>query len=224
MVKSSRQGRKLDVKEDALREIFTIYERIKPDIEKRLMEFNRFYEIASEDGLFAEMVFCLLTPQSKAKVCWKAVERMKDSGVLYKGSAGEIEPYLNGVRFYKTKARRIVKAREKFYGKIRKTVKSFDDVKKLRDFLVKNIDGYGYKEASHFLRNIGFGDELSILDRHVLKNLKRLGVINEIPKSLTKKRYLEIEERMEEFCERNGIPMDHLDLVLWYKEVGEVFK
>ncbi len=209
---------------EALREIFAIYEKIKPDIEKRLVEFKRFYEIASEDDLFAEMVFCLLTPQSKAKVCWKAVEKMKDSGVLYKGSAEEIEPYLKGVRFYRTKARRIVKARGKFYGKIRKTIESFDNVKKLRDFLVKNVDGYGYKEASHFLRNIGFGDELAILDRHILKNLKKLGVIEEVPKSMTRKRYLEIEEKMKEFCERVGIPMDHLDLVLWYKEAGEVFK
>ncbi len=209
---------------EALREIFAIYEKIKPDIEKRLVEFKRFYEIASEKDLFAEMAFCLLTPQSKAKVCWKAVEKMKDSGVLYKGSAEEIEPYLKGVRFYRTKAKRIVKARKKFYGKIRKTVESFDNVKKLRDFLVKNVDGYGYKEASHFLRNIGFGKHLAILDRHILKNLKELGVIDEVPKSMTRKRYLEIEEKMKEFCERVGIPMDHLDLVLWYKEAGEVFK
>ena len=209
---------------EALREIFAIYEKIKPDIEKRLVEFKRFYEIASEDDLFAEMAFCLLTPQSKAKVCWKVVEKMKDSGVLYKGSAEEIEPYLKGVRFYRTKAKRIVKARKKFYGKIRKTVESFDNVKKLRDFLVKNVDGYGYKEASHFLRNIGFGKHLAILDRHILKNLKELGVIDEVPKSMTRKRYLEIEEKMKEFCERVGIPMDHLDLVLWYKEAGEVFK
>ena len=27
-----------------------------------------------------------------------------------------------------------------------------------------------YKEASHFLRNIGFGENIAILDRHILKN------------------------------------------------------
>ena len=209
---------------DNLIEIKKIYQTIFPIIKSRLTQFKKLYGSASEEDLFAEMAFCVLTPQSKAKVCWEAVEKMKNSGVLYKGSVEDIQPHLKGVRFYRTKARRIVKARGKFYGKIRKTVESFDNVKELRDFLVESVDGYGYKEASHFLRNIGFGDELAILDRHILKNLKKLGVIDEVPKSMTRKRYLEIEEKMKEFCERVGIPMDHLDLVLWYKEVGEVFK
>ncbi|MCD6449133.1 MAG: N-glycosylase/DNA lyase [Thermotogaceae bacterium] len=209
---------------EALEEVFKVYESAKPAIKKRLSEFKKLYRTASEDDLFAEMAFCLLTPQSRARVCWRAVEKMRDSGVLYSGSAEDIEPYLRGVRFYRTKAKRIVKARKKFYGKIRKTIESFKDIKKLRDFLVESVEGYGYKEASHFLRNIGFGSKLAILDRHILKNLQKLGVIDNIPKSMTKKRYLEIEKKMEDFCQKEGIPMDHLDLVLWYKETGEVFK
>ena len=57
-----------------------------------------------------------------------------------------------------------------------------------------------------------------------MKNLKLLKVIDEIPKVLSKKKYLEIEEKMRKFSEDIKIPMSHLDLVLWYKETGEVFK
>jgi len=37
-------------------------------------------------------------------------------------------------------------------------------------------------------------------------------------------KYYEIEDRMKEYSEFSGIGMDALDLVLWYKEAGEVFK
>ena len=90
--------------------------------------------------------------------------------------------------------------------------------------MVQNVKGIGYKEASHFLRNIGFEQNLAILDRHILKNLKFIGVIEEVPNSLSKRRYFDIEKRMMEFSKAAQIPMSHLDLVMWYKETGEIFK
>lgn len=82
----------------------------------------------------------------------------------------------------------------------------------------------GYKEASHFLRNIGKGQDLAILDRHILKNLKLLNVIEKIPDSMPPKKYLELEQTMREFSKEIGIPLDHLDIVLWYKETKKIFK
>ena len=93
-----------------------------------------------------------------------------------------------------------------------------------REWLAKNVKGLGFKEASHFLRNIGFGQDVAILDRHILNNLKRLGVIDIIPKSLTPKRYSEIEERMAKFSKAMGIPLEELDLLFWSEETGHVFK
>jgi N-glycosylase/DNA lyase len=90
-------------------------------------------------------------------------------------------------------------------------------------FLVKNFKGFGMKEASHFLRNTGHFD-LAILDRHILRNLLELGVIEEVPESLSAKNYLAIEEKMKDFSNQIGIPFAHLDMLLWAKEAGEVFK
>jgi len=82
-----------------------------------------------------------------------------------------------------------------------------------------------YKEASHFLRNIGRGDELAILDRHILRGLKMAGVIEEIPVSLSEKLYSEIEKAMKNFALRKmKLPVSHLDFVFWHFFNGEVFK
>ena len=211
-----------------MKELREIYENIKPAIEKRLEEFKELYENSDDPRIFAEMAFCLLTPQSKAKICWTAIEKLLESGVLYTEGPDEILKYLKGVRFSERKAQYIVMARERFFDgknwKLKSFIDSFEDVFDLREWLVENIKGYGYKEASHFLRNIGKGGNLAILDRHILKNLALFGVIPEVPKSLSKSRYLYIEDKMREFSKDIGIPMDHLDLLLWYKEAGEVFK
>jgi N-glycosylase/DNA lyase len=94
----------------------------------------------------------------------------------------------------------------------------------MREWLAETVRGMGYKEASHFLRNIGQGSEIAILDRHILRNLIRLGIIEGIPEGLVRKQYLQIEDRMRILARKIGIPLHHLDLVLWYRETGEIFK
>ena len=51
-----------------------------------------------------------------------------------------------------------------------------------------------------------------------------MGVIKDIPGSITKKEYFKIENKMRAFTRSLGIPLNHLDLVLWHKEAGELFK
>jgi N-glycosylase/DNA lyase len=94
----------------------------------------------------------------------------------------------------------------------------------LRDWLEEEVLGLGPKEASHFLRNIGLGETLAILDRHILHNLEGLGVIETLPSSLTRPHYLAIEEKLRAYCARVGIPLGQMDLLLWAKETGFVFK
>jgi N-glycosylase/DNA lyase len=121
-----------------------------------------------------------------------------------------------------------VGARDRFLIKgklsIKISLKSVRDIHAYREWLVRNIKGLGYKEASHFLRNIGFGNQFAILDRHILRNLVYLDVIQDIPASLSRSRYLQIEQKMAEFARNVRIPLAHLDLLLWYKETGEIFK
>ncbi len=209
-------------------ELKAIQISIQDEIESRLAEFDRIRKIGDDKAIFAELVFCILTPQSKARVCWAAVENLLDKNLLLNGERDQILGELHGVRFKYKKSEYVVEARDKLSidGKIaiKPRISRFSDVCDAREWLVRNVKGIGYKEASHFLRNIGFGENLAILDRHILKNLRSLGVIEEIPDSLSRRRYLEIEREMMEFADRVKIPMSHLDLVMWYNEAGEVFK
>lgn len=197
------------------------YESRKSSIKQRLKEFKH---PKTEEEVFAELCFCLLTPQSKAKLCWKAIEKLKEKGLLLNGSADDVKKWLAGVRFANNKSGYIVDARKHFPLQLKgKSDKGVYQVE-MREWLVKNVKGIGMKEASHFLRNLGCGDDIAILDRHILKNLKKFNVINEIPASLTIKKYLEIEERMKGFAKKTGIPFNELDLLFWSQETGEIFK
>lgn len=210
-------------------EIEKIYKEKQKDIEKRLKEFKEIWEKGSNEDIHAELSFCILTPQSKAVNAWKAITILRENGLLFNGSAEDIVEYLNIVRFKNNKAKYLVALREQMQNEKGEIVtkdffNSIADVKDKREWIVKNIKGMAYKEAGHFLRNVGFGKEIAILDRHILKNLVKLEVIEDVPKSLTPKLYLEIEEKMKAYCKFISIPMDSLDLLLWYKEAGEIFK
>jgi len=211
----------------AITEIKQLYHTQKEPIHTRLREFKEILQRNDHD-VFAELCFCLLTPQSSAKTCWAAVTRLRDKSLLLKGESHELEPLLRDVRFNDTKAKYIVEARQQFSKNgellVKSHLNSFVNQFELREWLVENVKGLGYKEASHFLRNVGLGEEFAILDRHILRNLKDLGVLPEIPTSLTKKRYLEIEEKVRRFSAEIGIPMADLDLLLWSKETGWIFK
>ena len=191
------------------------YELRKHEIKERLDYFRR-QKTGRE--IFAELCFCLLTPQSRAKSCWSAVERLMEGD---SSDARKIRKHLKGVRFANKKAGYIAEAK-KSWDEIRNKAMT-GNAYELREWLVKNVRGIGYKEASHFLRNIGVLD-FAILDRHILKNLRVYGVIGEIPGSMTPRKYREIEEKMRKFSEEIGIPMPELDLLFWSEETGEVFK
>ncbi len=206
-----------------IKELFKIYLCIKEEIIKRLLEFELLFKRKETHKILLELIFCLLTPQSKAKVCWRCVEDMDKNRVLFSGDVDNIKSYLKGVRFKNKKAFYIVEATKRF-NEILDVIYSDKSVFEKRVWLVKNIKGIGCKEASHFLRNIGLGKDLSILDRHILKNLKFYKVIDSVPKSLSFWKYIEIEEKMRHFSHSIEIPLDHLDLLLWYKETKEIFK
>ncbi len=195
-------------------------------IKKRLKDFRQVYKRGDED-IFSELCFCILTPQAKAVVCDRAVRKLQDKGLLRRGDQDEIRKCLSGVRFPNNKARYLIEAREFFKNGKGPDIKSKIDPKdtiKTRDWLVRNVKGFGYKEASHFLRNIGFGKDMAILDRHILKNLKRCRVIKKIPVALSKKEYMLIEGRMREFFKRTNISMEEIDLLFWSMETGTIFK
>jgi len=201
----------------------SIHKRIEPEVKKRLKEFKGKRTV---EQIQKEFFFCLLTPQCKARVCWDNIEKLYAKRVLQDGTEEEIAENLYGIRFRNNKAKYIVEAREKLFNgafSLKKMIENGNPVF-LREYLVKNVKGMGWKEASHFLRNTGMGEDIAILDRHILRGLVMAGIIKKVPATLSRKRYLEIENKMRRFADEIKIPFAHLDFVLWYFFNEEVFK
>jgi len=215
------------MKPTEIKKLKSEYRKRRQLIKKRLAEFRRMQKAGDKD-IFAELCFCLLTPQTKAVNCDKAIRNLKKSGLLFNGSAGDIRPVLKGlVRFHNKKSLYIVTARKTFTDEKKFNIKKKLDLKNIlrtRDWLVSNVKGLSYKEAGHFLRNVGLGCDITILDVHILRNLKRLGVIKKIPSSISKKCYAEIEGKMRDFAKKTKIPLGELDLLFWSRETGFIFK
>ncbi|MEK6893764.1 MAG: DNA lyase [Nanoarchaeota archaeon] len=190
-------------------------------IQKRLNEFSSL----SREKQFDEFIFCLLTPQSNAKKCWEAVEQLK---LLEKWNTQNIIEILKTkTRFHNNKAKYLLKANRSF-SIISPSLKDNNNknIKELRNFIADNVKGYGLKESSHFLRNIGKShNQIAILDRHILKNLLKLNIITQKDTKIKNKvHYQEIEQKFLSFSKSIGIPLDSLDLLFWSNENGEVFK
>ena len=222
---------------DFKREIRGLYRQIRAEVEERLIAFRGVWERGIEEELFCELLFCLLTPAARAHSAWHALQSLKRKGLILrevpesldqKSRRQRIADELRIVRFKNNKARNVLEAEKLFMvdGKasIRASLLRFHSSIEMREWLADTVRGMGYKEASHFLRNIGQDGDIAILDRHILRALQRFGIIERIPESLTRGRYLQIEERMQGLARRLDMPLHHLDLVLWYYETGELFK
>ncbi len=207
--------------EDLIREIKKLRQTtIQQKISQRLREFSTFSD-ASDDELFQELCFCLLTANFNAERAIKIQKEINRGFLTFDEIKLATALKRLGYRFPNTRARYIVLAR-KFYPHLRQIVFFSSDSFELREWLVKNIKGFGYKEASHFMRNIGFTD-VAIIDFHIIDLLVRYNVIKK-PKRLSKTIYFEIEMKLREIGKRCEMNLAELDLYLWYLETQKLLK
>jgi N-glycosylase/DNA lyase len=205
------------------------YEAKREAIQNRLAEFAAIKASASDAKLFEELVFCIFTAGCSARMGLNSIEKIRTS--LPKGSHLQIENKLVGShRYPRARAGYIIHTRKYLQQecsmKLREKLESFgDDWIGRRDFFAANkgIKGIGYKEASHFLRNIGYCG-YAILDKHILRTLHEINLIDSPLPPSTKKKYLAVEELMLNFADRIKIDFDELDLLLWSNKTGEILK
>lgn len=197
---------------------------IKNRVSNRLKEFSSFGS-RSNNEWFSELCFCLLTANSRAKTAIAIQKELGHAGFKHKSWKQLAECIRrNKHRFHNTKAKFIVEARKYVHIKdITTEIIKEEGQAAGREWLVKNIKGLGYKESSHFLRNVGYFD-LAILDRHILNLMKENKLIKEKPKSLNKNNYLEIEIKFRKIADKLNMSLAELDLYMWYMKTGEVLK
>ena len=222
------------------------YELKKHKIKERLSQFEKFFnepyswfyrdgnlnllpvETKDDHRLFEELCFCIFTANTSAEMGLKAVDAVRN--VLISGNADEMTRRLEGIyRFNNVRPAHIVHTRTYLRNslnfKLKEKIKSFKNKNELRDFfaLNKDIKGLGFKESSHFLRNIGFKG-YAILDKHIINSLHEFGILKTNEKPKNHKQYLEIEQKFIDFSKDVGIDMDELDLLLWSRKNGRILK
>jgi N-glycosylase/DNA lyase len=198
------------------------YKTRKSEIKRRLDDFIS----VPESEYFYELVYCLFTPQTSAENAFKVVEQIKD--LKYFDKPFSLKKYLHQkdgtyIRFHNQKEKYVIALRKNYSG-ILNLIKLDISTFEKREMLVQNVKGLSYKEATHFLRNTGKNGDLAILDRHILKNLLQYNVIKEMPKTISKKIYFDIEIKFQEFARNLGIGINELDLLFWSIETGIILK
>ena len=218
----------------------------KDKIKERLNQFEKFFnepyswhyannemrllpsEAIDDHRIFEELSFCIFTANTSAEMGLKAVDAVRN--VLITGSPIDMTRRLEGVyRFNNLRPEYIVHTRNHLKNtlnfELKNKIKSFRDMNELRNFfaLNKDVKGLGFKEASHFLRNIGFKG-YAILDKHIINSLHEFGILPTNDKPKNAKEYLEIEQKFIDFSKQAGIDMDELDLLLWSRKNGRILK
>ena len=200
----------------------------RDEIRGRLKEFRDVWENGTDERLWEEMVFCFFTGGCSARMGLRSIEAVRP--ILMNGTQPELADALSGVhRYPNARSKYIVHSRdfltEYCKMRLREKLESFENNLERRDWLVKEkgIKGLGYKEASHFLRNIGLKG-YAILDKHVLRSMSELGLLESPKPPSNRKKYLEAEDKLKELAEITNIDFDELDLVLWSMKTGEILK
>ena len=211
-----------------IEKIKTAHAERRAEILERLAEFEAVWQTGTDERLWEEMVFCFFTGGCSARMGIRSVEAVRP--FLPNGNYDELAAALRGKhRYPNARAGYIVASREFLREhcdlRLRQKLQSFEDDLARRDWLVKEkrIKGLGYKEASHYLRNIGLRG-YAILDKHILRSLAELGIIDDPKPPNTRLKYLTIEEELKKLAEITEIDFDELDLVLWSLKTGEILK
>ena len=186
-------------------------------IDGRVKQFKALGKKSSKE-LFKELCFCILTANSTAERCIEVQQKVGDGFLVLSPSRLQKKLKSSGCRFHTKRAGYISEAR-RYKDSLKKMLASAPEK---REWLVKSIKGIGYKEASHFLRNIGY-DDAAIVDFHIVDVLADNGLV-ERPKTMNKKEYEKIENVLKKIAGKSGLTLSELDLYLWYIETGKVLK
>jgi len=199
---------------------------------QNLLRKTRRFVLMDESYVWREMCFCLLSPVSRFEAVRHCMEQLEMHGIINQLAqhpsrvrASDVSRLLiasiPSVRFPSQKASRLGGAATFFYADrsaegILGFLGRFDSPRAARDGLTKNVPGLGLKEASHFLRNVGRGEDLAVLDTHVRRFLVEMRLVDEsVADESSRKSYLDLERVLTGIAYQTGLDPGVLDLAVW---------
>lgn len=195
----------------------------------------------SEEDLLYEIAICMFSSQMVFEIAVAIVDYLKMAGLLeIKKIMAQLELYenkllttlsnpipidLNGVphqirpRFNNRLAKMLTSTIVKLYREkisVYEILCFSNSAQHARKCLIEIISGFGPKQASLFLRRIGFCYELAILDRHILHYLQMKNVINSKSANLSNLMvYEKIEKEFQTLANESGVSVGCFDLAVW---------
>lgn len=197
---------------------------------------NKTYVDLKEEDILFELVLSILGSQNKYEVALKFTEEIQKHNLLklintefeMKKVQNKIENILISSVCVEDKSirYRFPKSRAEYIAYNLWFLNSINGMKyflenetsylEVRKFFVKNIKGIGPKQASHFLRNIGFSNNIAILDVHVLRYMQIQGLIDESIKTISSlNMYEKIENLLKNFLKYLSYPIGLIDQAIW---------
>lgn len=218
-----------------LDEVVCEYSNLKDsfDLRKSWVEF-------SENELWGELCICILSSNVPYDLALSAFYHLREKrfldpeGIILNSNAARLIGYelsksiyqpkrkdgsLRKYRFPNVRASDIEKAALTLYCEndsgLIELLKNSASERAARDFLAKNISGIGLKEASHFLRNIGYSKSLAIVDTHIIAFLTEVGELSDRINAVTPRVYLKLEAKLMNLCNDLGLNMSLFDMAIW---------
>lgn len=188
----------------------------------------------TEDDLWRELVACILGSRVRFEVAHSAIERMDEQQLFsesrrssrfqqYEWDVMKALSQGNGrsrYPFSQRRASQIRSAAERFYGHsctLHSFLENSHGTRDARRRLALEVSGLGPKQASLFLRNVGYARNIAVLDTHVLTYMSWVGLTEAPPiRSVsTVRKYEVLEDAFIEHAYSFGYAPDCFDLAVW---------
>ncbi|MBL1150315.1 MAG: hypothetical protein D8M53_08965 [Armatimonadetes bacterium] len=190
----------------------------------------------TEDDLWRELVACILGSRVRFEAAHAAIERMGkrrlfcepqrsscfqqyEQDVMEALSERNASGEPNRYPFFRIRANQIRRAAERLYNSnnsLHSFLESSHDIRNARRRLALEVPGLGPKQASLFLRNIGYAAHVAVLDIHVLTYMSWVGLTETPIKSIpTVRKYEALEDAFIEHAYSFGHTPGRFDLAVW---------
>lgn len=200
--------------------IISLVDGIIADIKAGTLTLPTFGRRTDKREIWFELSFCIASSQDRvrratmaARCLAQAYDELRNSHDPLSTIREAFEREYVSLRFINRKSEQLAEAwvrLQEIFEVISSIDQNFESPTLARDYLISNFPGIGPKQASMFLRNIGWGSDLAIVDSHILQIASVL-----FDEAQSADRYMDLESRLRGFASDRGIALEKLDVILW---------
>ena len=185
-----------------------------------------FSRLPNDEDAWQSLLFCILSSQVRVSAAANATQAVLAEVPFFLTDVSSSEVYDKTKeiltrknvrhRFPEVKSRQIASAWFAFAqvkDELYNYLDSFSTEKAAREAVTQLFPGIGFKQASMFLRDIGYSDRLCIIDTHLLWYCGHMG--KKCYGAMTAKKYIEVEDYLLKQSDEFGVSPKIFDSAIW---------